>query len=150
MQFSENIRYILQDINSFYELSSAVDKMRLFLMQNSHQKLQNNQVHLFYHLANQHLTLGLPVVGLPDQTLDEHEIYYQEDYDQAKIYRTSMGQFNLLQYTPSELTSDIEMLIEEVFDVESPRPEIARVIISDWNTDEKMQEKLLQVDFFLD
>ncbi len=149
---SENSRYVLSDLENLYDLSSSIHQTACFVNDRTKLKLQNNDAHLFINLDQEQFTLGLPVIGLPDQDVFvQQERFYLEDYDQFKIFRSEIDGLSLFSDEADSLFEVIEEKIESVFEAEGGRPQVIRLIIKNWPDQlRNMKENQLLVDFFLD
>lgn len=150
--FSENSRFVLSDLESIYELSSGVDQTKCFINDRTALKLQNRDVHLFINLDQEQFTLGIPVIGIPvNEVFEAQERFYIEDYQQFKIFRTTLEGYNPLADGVDKIFEVIEELVSNLFEAQEERPEIVRLLFKNWpQPQEIFEENSVLVDFFLD
>jgi hypothetical protein len=149
---SENSRYILSDLESLYDLPASVDQAVCYINEHTHFTRQNHDVHLFFNLDQYQFTMGIPVLGVPQFDISEHQNrFYLEDYEQVKIFRTELSGVNLINDGGEKISEALEQKIEALFESKSARPEVVRLIFKNWSERiRNPEESLLLVDFFLD
>ena len=150
--FSENLRCVLCDLENPYDLLTEVDRIRLYISEQTKLKLQNDGFYLFINLRAEEYSLAVPVIGIPDPILsDGHEKYYLEDYEQSKVYRESLGEVSLGQYSIGDLLEQINEIIVDTFEGQGDGPEVVRAfcskVVEPFKKDADFE---LMVDFFLD
>ena len=150
--YSENYRYLLSDLTTFYDIVSAANKAFCFLNDHTKLTLKNDELHLFINLENGSLTMGLPVIGPPKfSNFEEDSDFYLEDYEQFKILRAELCSFQLMDDPVLKINNEISRLESQFFEGKESLPKIVRVIFPQWQEEVKISgEFTLLVDFFLD
>ena len=148
----DNSRYVLIDLENVYDLPSNIDQARAFINDQTKLSIRDNNVYLFLNMDSKDLTLGIQVVGIPDSMIfDDQDKFYLEDYQEFKVFRSSVGPIDFKKDEASFLVELIEKKASELFESEESWPSVVRLGISNWTTVGKnLEEKLLEVDFFLD
>ena len=108
-------------------------RLLVLLMSALNSNFQNNDAHVFINLDKEQQSLGLPVIGLPNHdALEGQDVFYLEDYDQIKVFRTQLNEVDFFNNGGDVLFESIEAKAESIFEAEGARPQVVRVIIRNW------------------